>query len=223
MSVLTKNQARKYGPRIYTEGGEKYRITATVRYDDRCGNGHNTFSITANIDRKDRGHWKDDTGGCLHREIARHFPELAHLVKWHLCSSDGPMYYIANTLYLAGDKDCHGLRRGEPRQIRNGKTKELCWQRVGLTADGKEIPLHDIKKYADGEKPGDDLTLVWRPWNRIGEGKERELNAARQSAIWPEASDEELTAPDLEEKLRARLPALLKAFQADIEALGFVY
>jgi len=37
--------------------------------------------------------------GCLHDEIRQHFPELAHLIKWHLVSTDGPLHYIANTLY----------------------------------------------------------------------------------------------------------------------------
>jgi hypothetical protein len=31
--------------------------------------------------------------------IAAVWPEFAHLLKWHLTSTDGPMHYIANTLY----------------------------------------------------------------------------------------------------------------------------
>lgn len=67
-------------------------FTVKMRYDDRCGNGHNTFSITGSTVRK---------GGCLHELIAKHFPELAHMIKWHLVSSDGPLHYIANTIYWA--------------------------------------------------------------------------------------------------------------------------
>ena len=43
------------------------------------------------------------------------------------------------------------------------------------------------------------------------------------AAIWPEATDEELTAPDLKERLEARLPALLEEFQAAVESLGFTW
>jgi hypothetical protein len=55
-------------------------------------------------------------GGCIHEDIAKHFPELMPYIKWHLTSTDGPMHYLANTLYHANDKDCWGKRKGEPRQ-----------------------------------------------------------------------------------------------------------
>ncbi len=108
-SKLTKKQVKTYGPKIYSENGSRYAITATVRYDDQCGNGHNSFSITADI----RENHREYMGGCCHEEVAKHFPELAPFIKWHLTSSDGPMHYVANTLYHASDKDCWGFRKGE--------------------------------------------------------------------------------------------------------------
>jgi hypothetical protein len=113
-STLTKNQTKVYPWKVYTEDGETYRIRAVVRYDDRCGNGHNSFSITGEIQRKgDNGAWYAEAYGCLHEDIARRFPALAPLLKWHLCNADGPMHYIANSLFLAGDRDCWGGRKGE--------------------------------------------------------------------------------------------------------------
>jgi hypothetical protein len=114
-SVLTKRQRRKLGPKVYTENGETYRIIANVRHDDECGNGHNTFSITGEIDEKNpgNGRWREYSGGCIHDKIAEHFPELAPFIKWHLMSADGPLHYVANTMYLAGDRDCYGKRKGE--------------------------------------------------------------------------------------------------------------
>jgi hypothetical protein len=115
-STLTKDQKIKKVA-YYTEDGTAYRITATIRHDDECGNGHNTFSITGRIDEKKKnGHWYDVAGGCIHEEIEKHFPELKPFIKWHLCSTDEPMHYIANTLYRASDRDCWGTRKGEPRQ-----------------------------------------------------------------------------------------------------------
>lgn len=38
----------------------------------------------------------------IHDDIAKHFPELAPLLRWHLCSTDSPMHYVANALYWAG-------------------------------------------------------------------------------------------------------------------------
>ena len=216
MTTLTKNQQKTYGPRIFDRSGKRYRITAEVRHDDRCGNGQNTFSITATIDREAAGRWVEDSGGCLHEEVAKHFPELAPFIKWHLTSTDGPMHYIANTLFHADDRDHNGLRKGETRQIRNGKSGQLAWI---LEPDGEMPPKH---LDAD-ERPAATVTLRYAPWVMVGEGKERDLDAARRCAVWTDATDEELTAPDLRERLQERLPALMAEFQAAVESLGFTY
>ena len=49
------------------------------------------------------------------------------------------------------------------------------------------------------------------------------LNAARSCAIWPDATDEELTSPGLEDRLMARLPGLMEDFREAVESLGFTY
>ncbi len=165
MTKLVKNQAKQYGPVEYLIDGQRHRITATVRHDDQCGNGHNTFSITGEIDVFSGGRWREEAGGCCHYEVRRYFPELAPLIKWHLTSTDGPMHYYENTVYHAGDRDCWG-------------------------------------------KPG---------------MKKRELDFARECAVWPEATDDELTAPGLELRLQARLPALLADFRAAVESIGLIY
>jgi len=100
-SVLTKSQFRIYGPRACPNAGHGAlaMIRAKVRYDDQCGNGHNSFAITGEIYVPDRR--EIVACGSLHEEIAKYFPELASHIKWHLCNSDGPMHYIANTVYHA--------------------------------------------------------------------------------------------------------------------------
>jgi hypothetical protein len=111
-SVLVKNQKKEIEPKFYTEKGTQYRITPTIRYDDSCGNGHNSFSIIGTIDRKSKnGAWVDYSGGCIHEDIIKRFPELSHLIKWHLCSSNEPMYYVANTVYHAGNRDFNAARK----------------------------------------------------------------------------------------------------------------
>ena len=57
VSKVVTEQERTFGP-ITTADGSK--LTATVRFDDRCGNGHNTLSVTAEVTK--RGHWQ--TGGA---------------------------------------------------------------------------------------------------------------------------------------------------------------
>jgi hypothetical protein len=65
---------------------------ACLRYDDACGNGHNSFGLTLD---------GENFGGCMHDEIEQYIPEYADLIKWHLCSTEGPLHYIANTVYWA--------------------------------------------------------------------------------------------------------------------------
>lgn len=272
-SILTKDQKIKK-TRFFTEDGGSYKIEVTARYDDECGNGHNSFALTCWIwQQSENGRWIDSGGGADHEAIAKHFPEWAHLIKWHLVSSDEPMHYAANAIYLAGDRDCHGLKKGEPRNYDTaiyfgdfpihfmpeaGFTKWLRLRQANLgmaafrTLKLRAIPHKNDKnesyKFADKwtfegfadewyQCPFDTETQAKEfkeALNRYGvafvdiptswgEGKPRELDAARRAAIWPEATDEELTAPGLEERLAARLPALMAAFRADMEAIGFIW
>lgn len=226
-STLTEKQVRQF--RAETENSV---IIAEVRYDDECGNGHNSFAITAEIygPYAQRGEptikhsngktmWLNQCG-CCHEAVKEHFPQLAPLLKWHLTSSDGPMHYIANTVYHAGDRDCNGLRKGEFRQHtsrgrQNGGIE-------GVPNWELKFPEGFVKDVYAVVKP-EPITLEWQPYGQTGEGKERDLDAARASAVWPDATDEDLTAPGLEERLQARLPALMAEFRKAVESLGFVY
>lgn len=160
---MTMQEQERRLRKDFEKDGVKYRIVAVVRHDDRCKNGHNTFSITGELLGSDG----TEAGGCIHEDIAEHFPELRHLLRWHLCSTDGPLHYIANTVYHAGDRD---------------------------------------------------------HWGKAN-GKQRDLDAARRSAIWPDATDEQLCSSKeaLTARLEARLPALLEEFRQDVEAFGFTY
>lgn len=109
-----------FNQRIVTESrdfdycGDKCRLTVEMRFDDNCGNGHNSFAITATaIDPRYRGDRAVVCCGCMHEEIAAVFPELVPLIKWHLSSTDSPMHYVANTVYHASDRDHNGKRKGE--------------------------------------------------------------------------------------------------------------
>ena len=113
-SVLTKNQKKVFTKFINYEG-ISCKMNVTVRYDDECGNGHNTFSITGSIRELGKAHGFE-MGGCIHDEIKKYFPELAHLTKWHLCGSQEPMCYIENTLYHASDSNSSKYKAGEPNR-----------------------------------------------------------------------------------------------------------
>lgn len=240
-SVLARSQYKSYGPKPVSGYGPGAAIWAHVRYDDECGNGHNSFAITGTI----RVPKQRDAAacGCLHNEIAEAFPELAPLIKWHLCSSDGPLHYVANTLYHAGDRDHNGLRKGEKKPLRAGGSEPQHWELVAVNAPGvkisdtptgkqyvakESIPLFILTQSAKAETEAElppVPVLRWVPRYIEGKGKERDLAAARSCAIWPDATDEQLCAePDvLKAALLARLPALMQEFKAAVESLGFTY
>lgn len=111
-SVLTKKQVKRLAKDIQREG-RKHILKVEIRYDDECGNGHNSFAITGEVWRP--GKTSDcETCGCIHDIIGEAFPELVPLMKWHLTSSDGPMHYIANTTYHARICSHPGKKPGDP-------------------------------------------------------------------------------------------------------------
>ena len=192
--------------------GTNGRMTVNIRFDDNCRNGHNTFAITADVVTAESKRMRDiAAGGCLHEEIARVFPELAHLILWHLVSTDGPMHYIANTLY-------HAKQNGA----------EYAWvyctgriDPLGI-ADEKEHLLGYLKAIEARKAEGQSGYRV--EWDQKT-AKARNLDFARSTACWPEATADDLCAPPdaLKAALEARLPALLDAFRKDMEASGFLW
>lgn len=233
-TVLVKKQSK-----TFRHDGPDFVLIAKVRHDDECGNGHNTFAITGELYGRERTpgeasirhangkqYWLGSCG-CLHEDIAKHFPQLAPLIKWHGCTTDGPLHYVANTLYHASGKDHNGLRAGETKPLLSGgKQGAFNWYLAAIDENGEEVPYRRLPSFVDSpEKPPSVYRCEWRQHVIVGEGKPRDLDAARACAIWPDATDEQLMAPreELEAALLARLPALMAEFRAAVESLGFTY
>ena len=202
--------------------GTGAKMKVSIRFDDECKNGHQTFAITAEV--RIPGRSDIEAGGCMHEEISKVFPEFAPLIKWHLVSTDGPMHYVENTCYHASNRDHNGLLKGEKRQIKSGKTGLPAWELV-VIINGEERPIHEAEKYIDAVAEPVAPVVKYVPWCRVGEDKERNFDAARNTAVWPDATDEQLSVDryDLELILAARLPGLLAAFRSDMEACGFLW
>ena len=267
--------------RQYQEGGEKFRIRVNIRFDDDCRNGHNTFAITGDIDEWRRGAFREYSGGCIHDEIAKHFPELKPFIRWHLVSSDSPMHYIANTIYHASNRDHWGKEAGEPTSWRNVvyfadspvshklNDKFAAFLKSRMVQDeldhchyaDKDSGAFTVTAIAHAHKPGDykfdphyTITGFADKWHEcpfdnettanewanalnncrcsfqriptaFSEGKARDFAAARASANWPEATDEQLSLPkdELKALLEARLPAMVAEFRNVIESAGFMW
>ncbi len=133
-----RKQTKTFTKEIEYEG-ELCDMIVKIRHDDECRNGHNTFAITADIykhgRRTDRAFL---AGGCLHDEIAEHFPEFKSLLKWHLCSTDGPLHYVANSVYHAQE-----IEPGT-RFYTNGKKADLAAARS--SAIWPDAELDDFTK-----------------------------------------------------------------------------
>jgi hypothetical protein len=102
-------------PRAIQGFGSGGKMTVKLSFQDNPRNGYNTFHATAEVITAESRRCNDiAAGGAMHDEIRAIFPELSHLLKWHGVSTDGPCHYLANTIYLAGDRDHNGLKAGDP-------------------------------------------------------------------------------------------------------------
>lgn len=266
-STLVKTQPKKIHSYHNADGSQ---IRIRMQYDDDCGNGHNSFSITGDWwETKPTNSRKEpDCCGCIHDLIEKYAPDLAKYIKWHLCSSDGPIHYLGNAVYSAGNQDCWKRAPGDVSQseygIRfNGSTvthfinsKLYTYLKTAIENEVHEFKVITVthKKKPNTFTPNysvNDFTDIWHecPFKTITEaeemckalmnetvefvnlpvayskGKAREFDSARYHAIWPEATDEQLSLPkeELEKILEARLPVLMQEFKAAMEELGFVY
>lgn len=268
-SKLVKTQPKKIKTYNNKDGS---RLRVTMQYDDECGNNHNTFSITSSWWETAPAYNKEpDYGGCNHYMIEKYAPELAKYIKYHGCTSEGPLYYPGNVTYTAGNRDYNNHALGDISERKHGIRfngsiithfiSSKLWTYLKTLIENGETNFR-VKTIKHVNKPDDryeytpnysvnDFTDVWHecPFKQITEanemcqalssepiefvnlpvayskGKAREFDAARYHAIWPEATDEQLSLPkaELEKLLEARLPALMQEFKAAMEELGFTY
>jgi hypothetical protein len=204
-------------PRPFREYGPSHVIIAELRFDDCYKNGQNGFTITATIGRP---HARDvEASGCLHNEIAKAFPEFRHLIKWHGIDTRGPN--VSNVLYFAGDKDHYGLAKGESKPIM--AADGIPHWNLEAVDGSHSVPIYSVNSSFKGEIPPAVPQFKWVQLCRIGEGKERQLDLARQEAVWQDATDAELSVSkaELQDALAARLPALLERFRNEVTSAGF--
>jgi len=124
-------------------------ILVKIKLADECKNGHEDFSITGDIyeagRRSDRAHV---SGGCIHEDIAKAFPEFTPFIRLHLCDHKGvPMHGGSNMFYHLQ----HGFNR---TKTSNPKFKgEFCeYYRVTPeqfdvlnTCEGKNVLLYRLE------------------------------------------------------------------------------
>lgn len=75
-------------------------LKVSIRLNDECHNGHEDFAITGELGTPRDYARGNQSGGCIHEEILKHFPEFAPFVRIHLCDWEGsPMHGVANGFY----------------------------------------------------------------------------------------------------------------------------
>lgn len=204
---------KTYRAEYTDEHGQPCVLVAKARYDDECKNGHNTFSITGNLyDRSEHIPYEGNTTnakgkrlwlgscGCLHDDIAARIPELAPFIKWHLVSSDGPMHYVANSMYHA-------------KAIPKEQDKYYAYLSEPITGVRKLLKIVDGNTKTELDARYGDRMSYEPHYNSMA--KEADLEAARSCAVWPDAGLSDFT----KENLEARLPALVADFKRDMTAL----
>lgn len=256
-TVLTKNQTKVigktvYNSKLYPEFNGKY-LKINIRYDDECGNGHNSFAITGECGGR------NGIGGCIHDFIIEQAPELEKYIKWHLTSSDGPMHYVANSMYHAREIKKNTVIRSydECLQFNNFPFTYTLPKRLKAfieTYEGETIhvvALTHPKNGIDGEyQYGDNYTFKgcstkWYESLFSTEKEAREMSIAlmnyKYKIIKTIASYEDEQVPNLEharssaiwpeaelcdfteKKLTARLSGLMTGFKESMLELGFTY
>jgi len=100
---------------VFSEGGRTKRIVVHGGLHMLKGNSKPYFGITADIDVKTvKGGWAEESGGCLHNEIEKHFPgRFTDMIAMHMSDIEGlPMHAFANGWYwlAAAVEGHHGER-----------------------------------------------------------------------------------------------------------------
>jgi hypothetical protein len=139
------------------EWNKAYKITVTLELHD-IGQGP-YFAATAETWRKARNnHYYYHGGGADHVSIAKHFPEFAKYLKWHLVSWDnGPVYYKANAAYWAGLSGwCDGKPNSPPNADHFRKTVvygAVKGEDSNATVSGVMVRAIDLNQWLDERYP----------------------------------------------------------------------
>lgn len=100
--------------RYFEDDGNQFKITVKLKLDETS---RNRFTIGGVIWERHEERWVEYSFGAIHDQIAKQFPELACLIRWHLQNMNGPMHYPANPIFLAGNRDHWGRAGGEPSRF----------------------------------------------------------------------------------------------------------
>jgi len=190
-------------------GNEKTVIK--IRLNDECKNGHEDFSLTADIYEKTPRGWRDAGGGCCHEHILKLKPKLAPFAALHLSTWEGiPMHSASNAFYwfagifsdglgrkYHGASGSYGKSPAECRQIFINHARVTAEECAALEAEGiytqdeLQAAMEDLQLPARWKKEAQAAIAKLEEWT----GNEFESKATR--GFWeplPEATRAEIQA-----------------------------
>ncbi len=156
-----------------TEHGRAQKTVIKISLDDDCKNGHEDFSLTADIYEKDgHGQWRDVGGGCCHDHILKLRPALKPFADLHLSTYVGvPMLAVANAWYW--------LQGAFPECADHDKSLGACH---GGTGSGAKSPEECRRIFADYIRASDAEVSELA---KLAPRSQQELQAALEDAGFP--------------------------------------
>lgn len=167
----------------YHEHGSLMTHRVTFGFHYLQGNRRPYFSITSDI----RENGREYAGGCCHEEVAKHFPRLRPLIKWHCVDDDAhPMHYEANAAFWL--EYFHGINKYERKSYDPDPLEAFKHTVVFGAVDTDEATLPDL--LAPIVAP-DELQEVLNPGLAL---KNKQLQLGLRVQQWCNARREKLLA-----------------------------
>ncbi len=163
---------------IVVKNGDQITEIRIALHDD-CKNGHEDFSITANIREKNgRGRMLDAGGGACHEHILSLRPDLKLFVDLHLSTWQGvPMHCAANAFFwLAGALELNYVEHHGGAGS-SAKSKEECLRifKDHVRCTDAELPaLLECRSQEELQIAFEDLGMVKR-WREEAEAAIKQL------------------------------------------------
>ncbi len=107
------------------EAGTPVRYTLSVDWG-LCSQRHQLRIDICRAQRDPYGHgWRHEGRSRCPELLKRLWPEHEGVMRFHLWGLSGGLHYLANTVYLAGTRDCFGWEPGEQRRAK--ESGKLLW------------------------------------------------------------------------------------------------
>lgn len=137
--------------KVFEDDGDTFKIEMAAQLHDTCKNTCCSFSIGGKVYKiKPNGQMIFIKCGCIHDDIALHFPELRKFLPLHMCNYLGqPLYPIENGQYL--------VKKDRTRAMRYLRITEDEYYQLLPISDKEERPYFKYRLF--------DLGIVDR-WKR---------------------------------------------------------